>query len=60
MQLKKTEQTLQDQMQDRVFAAMETGNAGQARTLLREYREIDEAGAQEIRTAVIDSFGYAI
>lgn len=46
-----------DQIVDRIFAAMHTGNFGQANTLLREYSAVDNVQAGEIRIDVIRVFG---
>lgn len=58
--MKRAEQTDQQKMQDRIFAAMETGNHGQARTLLTEYREMYPLDAEALRADVIAEYGIAI
>ncbi len=60
MMLKSAKQTEQEQLHDRIFAAMETGNHGQARTLLTEYREFFPESAEAIRADVIAEYGVAI
>ncbi len=49
-------QTEHDQMSDRVFAAMHTGNFGQARTLMREYSAVQPVLAAELRMDVLREF----
>lgn len=60
MQIKKAQQSEQDQLADRVYAAMETGNTGQARTLLNEYREFYPEHSEALRTDVIAAYGIAL
>lgn len=56
MQLGK-ERTEEAIISDKVYAAMETGNAGWARTVLTEYREVHEEEAERIRLDVLKDFG---
>lgn len=58
--MRKANQTDQEKLADRVFAAMETGNQGQARTLLTEYRELYPDAAEALRADVIASYGVAL
>lgn len=51
------EQSFKDQMADRIFAAMHTGNFGQARTLHREFKASNEVDANEIRIDVLREVG---
>lgn len=51
------QQSFKDQMSDRIFAAMHTGNFGQARTLLREFKATNEVDANEVRIDVLREFG---
>ena len=60
MQLKRTEQTAAEKVQDRIYAAMETGNTGQARTLITELRDIDIVAYTLIRTGVIRTYGVSL
>ena len=60
MQLKRTEQTAAEKMQDRVYAAMETGNTGQVRTLMAELRDVDPVAYIRIRTGVIRTYGVSL
>lgn len=43
-----------------VLAAVECGNNDRARTLLREYREVDYQKAEVIRRDVVQSYGIDI
>lgn len=58
--LKSTKQSERDALLDRIYAAMETGNVNQARTLLTEYRDVNAEDAEAIRTSVIADYGIAI
>ena len=60
MQLKRTEQTDAEKMQYRIYAAMETGNTGQARTLMAELRDVDPVVYTLIRTGVIRTYGVSL
>ena len=51
------EQSFKDQMADRIFAAMNTDNFGQACTLHREFKASNEVDANEIRIDVLREFG---
>lgn len=45
---------------DKVYAAMETGNHSQARTVLTEYRELHPERAENLRADVIAAYGVAL
>lgn len=60
MQFKRAHQTDAEKIADRVFAAMETGNHGQARTVLQEYAEVDPAAANMLRTQVTKEYGVVL
>lgn len=45
------------EIQRRVFACMETGNHGQARTVLRELNEVDPELAKAIQSDVVAAYG---
>ena len=60
MQLKRTEQTDAEKMHDRIYAAMETGNTGQARTLMAELRDVDTVAYTLNRTGVIRTYGVSL
>lgn len=49
-----------NETQDAVYAAMETGNTGRARTILHELQAIDPEAAQSLRGAVIADYGVAL
>jgi len=49
-----------DALKDRIYAAMETGNQGQARTLLREYKDINASAAERIRMDVLAEYGQSL
>ncbi len=59
MHLKKPREEWQV-IQDKVYSAMETGNAGVARTVLREYAEINAAKADDIRVDVLADYGISL
>lgn len=46
-----------DIISDKVYAAMETGNSGQARTVLADYQESFPAETQSIRSDVQRDYG---
>lgn len=54
------EQSEDDKMRDRVYAAMETGNHTQARSLLKEVRDRNEVLAESIRMDVLAEYGMAV
>lgn len=60
MQLKTTKRDEHDKFKDKVFAAMETGNAGRARTLLTEYADQFPEHAERLRSDCIASYGMAL
>lgn len=45
---------------DKVYAAMETGNHSQARTVLTEYRALYPVEAEALRSNVIAAYGVAL
>lgn len=47
-------------LSDRVYSAMETGNAGRARTLLEEYEELHPEKAQTLRSDVLARYSTAL
>lgn len=60
MQPIKSTQDEHDVFRDKVYAAMETGNAGRARTLLEEYAELYPEKAQALRADVLAGYGTAL
>jgi len=60
MQLKSNTRDEHDEVKDLIFAAMETGNAGRARTLLVEYAAFYPAKAETLRSEVIAGYGTAL
>ena len=60
MQLKTTKRDEHDEFKDKVFAAMETGNAGRARTLLAEYADQFPEHAERLRSDCIALYGMAL
>lgn len=60
LQLGSNEQSEELAARDRVYAAMETGNHAQARTLLREMREINEGLYESVRMDVLHEYGMAV
>lgn len=60
MQLKSTARDEHDEFKDKVFACMETGNVGQARTLLQEYADQYPDHADRLRDDVIAGYGQAL
>ena len=57
MELRSSKQSDEDKMRDRVYACMETGNAGQARTLMAELLDVDLVLYSSIRTAIVREYG---
>lgn len=45
------------ELRRRVFAAMETGNEGVARTVIRELREYDLEASNKLRADVVRAYG---
>ena len=60
MQLKTTKRDEHDEFKDKVFAAMETGNAGRARTLLAEYADQFPEHAERLRSDCIAAYGMTL
>lgn len=60
MQFKSKQQTEAELVQDRVFAMMETGNTGQARTIMAELRDSNTVVYSMIRTAVNREYGVSL
>lgn len=60
MELKRVQQTETEQMQDKIYACMETGNTGQARTLMTELRMAYPVAYTVIRTAIIRDYGVSL
>jgi len=60
MELKRVQQTETEKMQDKVYACMETGNTGQARTLMTELRMAYPIAYAVIRTAIIRDYGVSL
>lgn len=58
--MKSSKRTGHDEVHDRVYAAMETGNAGQARTILTEYKELHKQNAERLRADVLAEYGVAL
>lgn len=57
MQLVSRFQSAADQLSDKVFAAMETGNTGQARMILNEIKDVDAAVGARVSTEVLTTYG---
>ena len=55
--MKSSTQNEHEKLQDRVYAAMETGNTDQARTLVREYAEEHPTNAEYLRLAIVQEYG---
>lgn len=53
-------QTEQDRIADRIYAAMETGNHAQARTLLQEWAETDDLAASRVHSNVVKEYGISL
>jgi hypothetical protein len=60
MQLKSTKRDEHDEFKDKVYAALETGNAGRARTLLVEYADHFPEHAERLRAECIAAYGMAL
>lgn len=60
MQPIKSTQDEHDVFRDKVYAAMETGNAGRARLLLGEYEDMHPEKAQALRADVLAGYGTAL
>ena len=62
MQLNLVQSTQSDDnaMRDRVTACMETGNHGQARTLLNEVHDVNPTLADSIHMDVLAEYGMAL
>lgn len=60
MQPLKGKQDEHDVLRDMVLSAMETGNAGRARTLVEEYADLHPEEAQALRTDVLAGYGIAL
>lgn len=60
MQLKSTEQSDFDKVQDMVYARLETGNVGQARTIMAELRDSHPVNYSLLRTSVIREYGVSL
>ena len=60
MQFKSQEERDHAALSDRVSAAMETGNQGQARTLVEEYSDVNPALADSLRTEVLREYGVSL
>lgn len=57
MQPIKSTQDEHDVFHDKVYSALETGNAGRARTLLEEYEDLHPDKAQAIRADLLAGYG---
>lgn len=60
MQLKTVQRDEHDEFKDRVYACLETGNIGQARTLLGEYADSFPEHAERLRAECIAAYGTAL
>lgn len=61
MQLKQTKQSEKDQVIDRVYIALETGNINQARTLFTEYAAVaGEDAANALHMSVLGAYGVTL
>lgn len=60
MQIKSATQSPENQLKDRVYAAMETGNHNQARILLKEIKAAHPAVFDSIRMEVIAEYGISL
>jgi hypothetical protein len=58
--MKSAVQAEENLLRDRITAAMETGNHGQARTLLREARALYPALAENIRMDVLQEYSVGL
>lgn len=57
MQLARKVRSEHDVFADKVFAALETGNTAQARTLMQEYREHHTDEANRLQAAITKGYG---
>ncbi len=60
MELRSTAQSEANAIRDRITSAMETGNQGQARTLLRELADVNPELAGSIRLDVLAEYGVSL
>lgn len=60
MQFVTKEQSEQNAIRDRITASMETGNHGQARTLLTELADTHPELADSIRLDVVSEYGISL
>ena len=60
LNFKQASQSEANEMRDRVYAAMETGNSGQARTLMGELQARDSVLADSIRMDVLHEYGISL
>ncbi len=60
MQIKSDNTAVHRDIKAKVFAAMETGNTGNAKTALREYHEVFPTEADALRLDVISAYGIAL
>lgn len=49
-----------DRISDAVYAAMQTGNHGRARTILTEYSAVDKVAAERLHASVIGDYGVVL
>lgn len=60
MQIKQSTQSPEDTLKDRVYAAMETGNHKQARTLMKEIEAERPTIYKTLRLEVIADYGITL
>ena len=60
MQLKSTKRDEHDEFKDKVSAALDTGNAGRARTILTEYADKYPDHANALRSDCLAEYGIAL
>lgn len=58
--IKINNQSPMDAMADRVYSAVLTGNIDQARTLLKEFKELDRSAAEFIRHDISADLGISL
>lgn len=59
MQLKRNTQTEHEKLRDSVYAALETGNQGRARLLMREYAGVSPDEARTLKAELIKDYGFS-
>lgn len=49
-----------ERVSDAVYAAMQTGNHGRARTILTEYSAVNKVAAERLHASVIGDYGVVL